>query len=463
MREPIYLYFTSDLHSHFENWPKIMDYLHRRIEQHQKKGEAYFLLDNGDHLDRVHPITEAFLGKKNVELLNVANYDVATIGNNEGITLPEENVYTLYDHAQFEVVCANIRPTNQAKPSWLKPYTILTTEAGTRIGVIGLTAPFNLFYEGINWYADSPYEILNERLPEVKSQSDIVILLSHLGVNEDEQISKKYHDIDVIIGGHTHHLFKNGEQIDNTLLGAVGKFGRYVGQNYLLWDQEQNAIVKKESHAIDVNPFDCHLETEKLIQDLQLQAYKQLNDPVAKMNKTYKIDWFCESELMKELVSTLKTWTKADCAMLNAGILLEGIAEGVVTRGDIHRICPHPINPCKVRITGELMLEMIRMVRSQRFVEFPLKGFGFRGEVIGHMVFSGVDIISNTDHEESPYITNVLINGNPIEKKKVYELATADTFTFGKLLPEVAASKDKEYYIPEFMRDLLLETVKKIH
>ena len=53
------------------------------------------------------------------------------------------------------------------------------------------------------------------------------------------------------------------------------------------------------------------------------------------------------------LANALKTWCGAEIGMVNAGVLLEGLEEGVVTRGDIHRICPHPINPCLLKVRGK--------------------------------------------------------------------------------------------------------------
>lgn len=120
MTEKIFIYFSSDLHSHFENWPKMVHYFQRKKENHERREESYFLLDNGDHMDRVHPISEAFLGESNVDLLNRAGYHCVTLGNNEGITLPEENLYHLYDQADFQPVCANISPIGKRCPRMVK-------------------------------------------------------------------------------------------------------------------------------------------------------------------------------------------------------------------------------------------------------------------------------------------------------------------------------------------------------
>jgi 5'-nucleotidase len=462
VKEDIFIYFTSDFHSHFENWPKIINYINKRIRYHKKNDNTYFLLDNGDFIDRYHPITEAFLGSKNIELLNECGYDAVTIGNNEGVTFTEERFFNMYNDAQFEVVCANLKPIQKAKPMWLKPYTILKTPSGIKIGLIGLTAPFNDFYQHIGFKVESPDNVLAEVLPEVEGQSDIVVLLSHLGLSEDERISSQFEGIDVIIGGHTHHLFKNGNLVKNTLLGAVGKHGIYVGEIHLTWDQSLKQLVKKTAMAVDIQEEDNDPKTWEKIAEYLQDAREVLNDPVILVKENIQIDWFQETEIMRELTNMLREWTNADFAMLNSGILLESLDKGIITKGDIHRICPHPINPVVVILKGEHILEMVRMVMTKRFMEFPLKGFGFRGKIIGRMVFSNLDVNTFLDHDGNEHVFSISIQGKPLDLEKEYLVATADMFTFGNLLPPVSRSKYKQYFVPEFIRDLLLKTLEKM-
>ena len=58
----------------------------------------------------------------------------------------------------------------------------------------------------------------------------------------------------------------------------------------------------------------------------------------------------------------------------------EGLEEGVVTRGDIHRICPHPINPCALKVPGKILREVILKARKPNMENLEVKGFGFRGK-----------------------------------------------------------------------------------
>src|SRR5690625_4570800 len=101
MLENIYFYFTGDLHSYFNHWSRVASFIKNKREEQKSKSISSFLFDIGDHIDRVHPITEASMGKVNVNLMNDLNYDVITIGNNEGITLSNKQLYHLYDDASF--------------------------------------------------------------------------------------------------------------------------------------------------------------------------------------------------------------------------------------------------------------------------------------------------------------------------------------------------------------------------
>ncbi|MCP3032802.1 bifunctional metallophosphatase/5'-nucleotidase [Halobacillus sp. A1] len=459
MKEKIFLYYTSDLHSHFENWPQIVGYFNKKKSKHEEQNETYWLLDNGDHADRFHPITEGLMGKGNVELLNEAGYSFANLGNNEGITLSHEDLYHLYDEADFDVVCSNLHMLQGEKPNWLKPYVIKETAKGTKVGVLGLTAPFETFYKMLGWSIEPPLEALERYYKEILEQADIFVLLSHLGIHDDENIAQTYPGIDVIIGGHTHHLFQNGEHYGDSILTAAGKYGTHLGEVILEWDHIDQKLTKKEAYAVSTESLSKDLKVTKDVEMMKDRAVKHLQEVVTTLSSPLHVAWFKQTPLMKSLTEELQRWTGADIGMLNAGVLLDNLGEGEVTYEDVHRICPHPMNPCKVEVTGEELLEIIRVGHTKKLTEIRLKGLGFRGEVIGSMIFTGVDIetIASTDGEVR--VRKVTLGGQPLKRKEMYTLATADTFTFGRLFPEIAYSKKKVYYMPELLRDVLAKAL----
>ena len=65
-----------------------------------------------------------------------------TIGNNEGVGNPHDVLEHLYDHANFPVALANLFEVDGNRPTWAKPFVRTQTRAGTRIAIVGFTAPF---------------------------------------------------------------------------------------------------------------------------------------------------------------------------------------------------------------------------------------------------------------------------------------------------------------------------------
>ena len=114
MEEIIHIYHTNDLHSHLEHWPSIHALLAERRRWHEESGDEVLIFDIGDHMDRWHPLSDATRGKANCRLLNDAGYDAATIGNNEGITLPFEDLDSMYTERKFDMLVANLYKIGRA-------------------------------------------------------------------------------------------------------------------------------------------------------------------------------------------------------------------------------------------------------------------------------------------------------------------------------------------------------------
>lgn len=459
MLENIYLYFTGDLHSYFDHWSRVASFIKNKREEHFSKNNASFLFDIGDHIDRVHPISEASMGKSNVHLMNDLNYDVITIGNNEGITISHQQLRHLYDDASFSVVCSNLQSLKDDTPSWLQSSKILTTNSGVSIGIIGLTAPFNPYYNLLDWHVETPFKTLKEELTILHEKVDVIVLLSHLGIYEDQRIANEFDEIDVIIGGHTHHLLRTGEIVNQTLITASGKHCAHVGEVVLEWDCKAQKLINKNAFVTDITELPKDFLTEQRLKELELEANIILDKEIVYIENPLKSSWFKNSKLMYQFTEKLRLWTGSDIAMLNAGLLLDDLPTGKVTYGDVHRLCPHPINPCVVEINGSELAEIVRVTMTKDFMELKLKGFGFRGEVLGKMVFTGIDVEVGYHENGHRYVKDILYLGKPIKENQTFSLATADTFTFGRLLPEVAKSKRQKLFLPEFIRYLLVLTL----
>lgn len=441
--EIIHIYHTNDVHSHLENWPRIHQFLEERKKEHQNEAEDTFLFDIGDFVDRWHPLSEGTKGKGNIRLLNESGYTAVTIGNNEGINLAYQDLDHLYDGANFDVLVANFFRKDLIYPNWVKPYKVYRTKAGTRIGVIGLTSYFPEPFELLGWHLSEPILELSKRIDEVKRESDVIILLSHLGIKQDERIARELPDIDVILGGHTHHVLPEGEVVNQTLIGAAGKFGNYVGYTTLTISDEKK-VIQKQAMLYDVKKLPAVRGEEEQVTAFYNQGKEMLSQQITVLPEKLESNFYQETNFSRLLCESLREWCGADCAFINAGLLLGPLA-GKITNFDLLSVCPHPINPCKVELSGKELESVLYQTRDKKWANEKIFGLGYRGTLVGTFVYDQIEFTN----------AEILIDGKPLNSSERYTLAVPDMFTFGRFFQELYHSADKTYFLPEFLRDLL--------
>jgi 5'-nucleotidase len=447
--ETIQIYHTNDVHSHLKRWPRIKHFISEKRLAHQKAEESFFLFDIGDFIDRWHPLSDGTKGRGNVELLNDCHYTAITIGNNEGVNFSFEDLNHLYDEAAFDVIVANLyKDANH--PHWVSPFKIYHSNEGTRIGIIGVTAYFTLLYGLLGWKLTEPIAELKKWLPIVRKQADVIILLSHLGLTIDEQIAVECPEVDVILGGHTHHKLPEGKQVGGTLLAGAGKHGNFVGQVTISLDKEKK-IKNKIARLYEVMKLPA-VPNEKLqANELYQQGKKKLNQKIISLPQPFLHNLFEVTPLATILCGALREWCEADCAFINAGLLLGPLAAGNVTKFDLLKVCPHPINPCKIVLTGQELTRLLLETSQRDWENREVKGLGFRGTIMGTSVYDQIVF-----KEEQ-----IFLKGTELDPEQNYSIAIPDMFTFGHFFTDILKHKEKEYFLPEFLRDVLSWKLQK--
>nr|WP_269151610.1 5'-nucleotidase C-terminal domain-containing protein [Sutcliffiella horikoshii] len=188
---------------------------------------------------------------------------------------------------------------------------------------------------------------------------------------------------------------------------------------------------------------------------MQQAAQRALHKKIGRIKQPLPVEWYAPSIFPDFLAERLREWCQADIGMVNAGVLLDGLEEGDVTLEMLHRVCPHPINPCRVTLTGEELREVVQQAFHPEMEQLRIKGLGFRGEVMGKMAFSGVrfekaEIIGGTGQ-----ITAIYVGDRKLEASDKVTIGTIDMFTFGRMYPSIHHAKEKEFFLPELLRDVL--------
>ncbi|KDE95761.1 5'-nucleotidase [Staphylococcus sp. TE8] len=430
------IYHTNDIHSHLNEYARIQSYMasHRPQLQHPS-----LYLDIGDHVDLSAPVTEATIGKKNIELLNQAHCDIATIGNNEGMTISHEALQNLYTDANFKVICANVFDEKGYLPNHITSSYVKEIE-GSRILFVAATAPFTPFYRALDWIVTDPLAAIKDEIEAHKGQFDILIVMSHVGVFFDEKLCQEIPEIDVIFGSHTHHYFENGEFNNGVLMAAAGKYGHFLGEVNLTIEHGKVSDKKAKLHPLDALPqVETHFEEE----GKALLSEPVIDHHVKLLKKT---DVITETSYL--LAESVYEFTHADCALVNAGLIVNSIEADKVTEYDIHRMLPHPINLVRVRLTGDELIKVIQKSQKQEYMHEHAQGLGFRGDIFGGYILYNLGFIES----ENRYF----INGEEIQTDHQYTLGTVDMYTFGRYFP-ILKGLPTDYIMPEFLRDIFKE------
>lgn len=433
----LHIIHTNDIHSHLHNYKKQENYI---ADKRKEYGHRMIYVDVGDHVDRAHPYTEATLGKGNVEILNEAGCDVATIGNNEGITLPKEDLIHLYDNANFDVICVNLRDA-ETEELIFEPYIIKEID-GVKIGFIAATVEFTPFYLAEGFLVEGVFDYLRYYLIELERETDAIVVLSHLGKYDEERIAESFPCVDVVLGAHTHHHYMNGHKVNGKLISAAGRYGEYIGHVFLEFDANNTLIEKKAElietdMLVDVEENYYQIGKEKLIKT-------EIKHDVAPIGRSLNVI----SQFTYAFMQMLKVYTDTDVVLIHAGLVADHFDGGTLTQFDLHRILPHSINAVKVEISGRELKEIYTMANQHEFRDTIMNGLGFRGDVFGIFLMDGLATIES----ERKY----LIEGKPVKDRETYTIGTLDMYTFGRIFPQFKNAK-KEYMMPDFLRDIVIK------
>lgn len=169
--------------------------------------DRVLLLHAGDFSQGTSYFTE-LEGQLEPALINDLRYDCVTLGNHEFDNNIEALTARLAQLDGIPVVSANIDVSQFELAEYVKPYTVLE-RGGMKIGIIGLESDLstNVSATVSSRFAQlDNVEVTNRWAEYLHSteKCDMIILLSHLGYFEDQEIVPKTRHIDIVIGGHSH-------------------------------------------------------------------------------------------------------------------------------------------------------------------------------------------------------------------------------------------------------------------
>jgi len=182
------------------------------------------LIDCGDVFTR-GPWHTKFYGVPEIESLNAMGYDMLCIGNNEFKATAETDsqgmLLALMRRSRFPWLAANLTVGTTGVPAeGVHPY-IIRDFGGVRVGFLGLTAPRAKDYaQTKGWTIADPIEAAKQWVPIARKECDILIAVTHIGVDLnagpslDRDLAARVPGIDAIVGGDSHTFLTKPQLID---------------------------------------------------------------------------------------------------------------------------------------------------------------------------------------------------------------------------------------------------------
>lgn len=409
---------TNDLHGHYlaEDGAGGMEWLDAYADAHKAAGNT-LMLDAGDILSGT-PLTDLHVrgvqGGAMLELMEAVGYDAWALGNHE-FDKGQENTQALVSAARIPTLNANLRRGTQPGLDGLLPHIVLE-ENGITVGVIGLVT------EGLDKMVSSrAIEGLTverssdavRREMEAMGEVDLVVVLSHIGLEADRALAAQVDGIDLIVGGHSHTFLHEPQKVNDTWIVQAGEYAHVLGVVDLQVLDGQ--IEHFTSRLVQLDGASAPGVASPLVSDL-VRRYdaeiREVYDVVLSHAATaLDRDYHHQSGLGGWTTGMLREATGADVAIYNSGGLREDIPAGPVTRRTLYQVFPFANKVVTFELSGD---ELTTLVLSNCFRE--LNGSSW-------MQISGVEV-EWRERMDSPELLSVTLEGEPIDPKRTYTVAT---------------------------------------
>ncbi|OOZ42569.1 thiosulfohydrolase SoxB [Solemya elarraichensis gill symbiont] len=247
-------------------------------------------------------------GKDMVGACNLLGVDVMT-GHWEFTYLDEEVIsnvndfkgdfvaqnVAVTDDALFDYKFADFEGFDEDEGTAFKPYTIKNV-GGARVAVIGQAFPYTPIANPSRFIPDWTFGIQDEHMQAVvdsvreNEKPDVVVVISHNGMDVDLKMASRVTGIDAIFGGHTHDGVPAAVPIKNaggkTLVTNAGSNGKFLG--VMDFDVRHGKVQDFRYRLLPVfsNMLEANAEMQKYIDDVRAPYKKELEEELATAEET---------------------------------------------------------------------------------------------------------------------------------------------------------------------------------
>jgi len=241
---------------------------------------------------------------------------------------------------------------------------------------------------------------------------DLLVVLSHLGLDEDKKLANDVEGISLIIGGHSHDLVPRPLRAgkSGTLIGQAGCYGRYAGRLDLWIDRKQGKIARYR-YSIFHNregTYPPDLETGRLVDKIEDRVGKKYREPVGMTLSDIPASKDRESNLGDMITDAIRKKTGTELAFQNPYGIRASLLTGEITLRNVFQVLPFEDQIITMKLTGE---DIERLLEQS----FTLRK--------GMLQVSGLVAEYNPRLPEGDRLISLRIGDAPVDPRKLYSVS----------------------------------------
>ena len=340
--------------------------------QHEREVNPNTLYVMAGDMFRGSVIDSEYLGLSTIDLINIIDPDVATLGNHE-VDYGLAHLLFLEKCASFPIINANLFVTMNHKRLF-QPYIIKEVN-GMKVLIIGLLTDLVIAVarkeKVIGSFVDTEeaakcVEIIcdNYRTDDI----DLTVLITHIGIEEDRKLASLLHEssgVDIIIGGHSHTFMYEPEVVNGIPIVQAGYGTDQIGRLDLVIDEDANRIVDLKYQLVPINAETA--PKDEIMEDLIAQ-YKEKTDRKYKRVVTRfrrqltHPSRIRETEMGNMFADIVQDESSFDVMLFGSGAIRMKTMGPVVELQDLLETMPYDDSLWMFQVTGEQFRRMVKYI-----------------------------------------------------------------------------------------------------
>ncbi|MBI3928302.1 MAG: bifunctional metallophosphatase/5'-nucleotidase [Armatimonadetes bacterium] len=400
-------------------------------ENRRQDPEHTLVLDAGDSVSG-QVITDLDQGRSMIDVMNRMGYAAGTIGNHDF----DFHVKDLEDRlrmSQFPVILSNVT-YEDGKPLPNTASSRIIELDGVKIGIIGLLTddiPRLVLPERTHGMVFEPgVDALEREKKHLEAQgADLVVVLSHSGLDADREMAKRFPGEELlIVGGHSHDRLEQPVQEAGNYIVQAGSHGKQLGKVQVTFDRQKKRIVGVDGGLLTVDPAKVVPDPEvaAMVERYRAHADQVMGEVIGKTPFPLTRSYSSDSYLGNWVTDAMRQAAGTEIGLMNSDGIRADLPGGPVTVGNVLEVRPFDGTELwRGNLKGSSLRSILE--KSLSYYEPSPEGRS------PFLQSSGIEMAYDASRPVGERVLWARVNGQPLDFERTYTVAVERYLAVGNL------------------------------